>query len=40
MSGAPFDIGETVTDRDRNDPKPAIIVNCPPQTVDEWIAYP
>jgi hypothetical protein len=35
----PFDIVETVADRDRNNPKPAIVVNCPPQTVDECIAY-
>ena len=39
MADAPFDIGETVTDRDRTSPKPAIVVNRPPQTVDEWIAY-
>jgi hypothetical protein len=39
MSDAPFNIGETVVDRDRNNPKPAIVVNRPPQTVDEWIAY-
>lgn len=39
MANSPFNIGETVADRDRNDPKPAIVVNLPPQTVDEWIAY-
>ena len=39
MSDAPFEIGKTVTDRDRNNPKSAIVVNCPPQTVNEWIAY-
>jgi hypothetical protein len=39
MSDAPFDIGETVADRDQDNPKPAIVVNLPPQTADEWIAY-
>ena len=39
MSDAPFNIGETVADRDRNNPKPAIVVTLPPQTADEWIAY-
>jgi hypothetical protein len=39
MSDTPFDIGEAVVDRDRTDPKPRVVVSCPPQTVDEWIAY-
>lgn len=39
MSDAPFEIGEPVADRDRSDPAPAIVVNRPPQTADEWIAY-
>jgi hypothetical protein len=39
MSDVPFAIGETVVDRDQTDPTPAIVVNLPPQTADEWIAY-
>lgn len=41
MVHAPFDIGEPVVDRDHDndDPNTAIIVNCPPETVDDWNAY-
>jgi hypothetical protein len=30
MSEALFEIGEAVVDRDRTDPKPAIVINRPP----------
>jgi hypothetical protein len=40
MDHAPFDIGESVVDREQgDDPNTAIIVNCPPKTADEWTAY-
>jgi hypothetical protein len=39
MDSAPFDIGEPVVDREQDDPNTAIIVNCPPKTATDWIAY-
>lgn len=41
MEQAPFNIGEPVVDRDSesDDPNTAIIVNCPPQTANDWTAY-
>lgn len=39
MDRAPFEIGEAVVDHELDDPNTAIIVNCPPQPADEWIAY-
>lgn len=32
----PFDLGESVVDGDDDDPDPAVVVNCPDATAEEW----
>jgi len=32
----PFDLGESVVDGDDADPDPAVVVNCPDATAEEW----
>lgn len=34
-----IDIGDLVFDRDTNHSEPAVVVNIPPKTADEWTAY-